>query len=548
MAETSQYDQDRILAYVEGEMPEDQRRRFEAELSGNPALRELIEAMASDRAELRSLEHEPAPQGLVEDAMQALERRLLLGEPERAVVEPTPAREVRKLRLFKWTGYGAIAALLMLSTAFIAYTLLDPTSPNGAVPFAMEDEPRGPRERSLAMDDASPPRASARSRERQRQPETLADAPAEVPAAKPTASLADRAEESATTPSADRSAPGEVAALREAQRPTDDADALADVPTLSGDLSDAPRGEAALARRPNAVAEAPIEDELTESASDALGRATALAAAPMPRRDAGVSVPSAVKPQPSGTADAQARTATATMTVRSNDPSRTVEAIRAWAARRGVAVEAEADSDAEAEDATPVLIAAVSPSEANDLLTELRGLPVERAVWIEAPPSEAATLVERPADLVSPSPTMAGGTRAARSLTAGDAAAASRTVPSAEPSERPDLPAMMLGSELVTVERAPRRDPVERSPDDAREAGVPTAGRSTAGETGSSPLPSALLPHVPLVETVPWSPSDSPPMRVRIVVEPTEPAPHQPPPSPADGPPEDASEDASDLP
>ena len=54
------FDQDRLLAFVEGELDPTDAAALEAELATVPGARELVRALAEDRRDLRSMP-EPAP-------------------------------------------------------------------------------------------------------------------------------------------------------------------------------------------------------------------------------------------------------------------------------------------------------------------------------------------------------------------------------------------------------------------------------------------------------------------------------------------------------
>jgi len=93
------YDQDMILGYVEGDLDDAQREAFEATLSQDHELRNLVSQMKLDRENLRSLGGTPAPVGLIDQVMQTQERAELLGDPE--VPEPLPLKMPPRPDLFR---------------------------------------------------------------------------------------------------------------------------------------------------------------------------------------------------------------------------------------------------------------------------------------------------------------------------------------------------------------------------------------------------------------------------------------------------------------
>ncbi len=74
------YDQTVLLAYVEGELSDDQRERVERWMAADPRLRVLLDAMVADRAALRSLPEPAAPAWVMDEVDADLERRMLLDD------------------------------------------------------------------------------------------------------------------------------------------------------------------------------------------------------------------------------------------------------------------------------------------------------------------------------------------------------------------------------------------------------------------------------------------------------------------------------------
>ncbi len=81
-----------LLDYVEGELSSAARSEVERQLAADPALRELVQAMQSDREALRSLPRLDPPVHTRGDAEHALERDLLLGPPE-PIAATLPGRD-----------------------------------------------------------------------------------------------------------------------------------------------------------------------------------------------------------------------------------------------------------------------------------------------------------------------------------------------------------------------------------------------------------------------------------------------------------------------
>ncbi|MFA9477728.1 anti-sigma factor [Phycisphaerales bacterium AB-hyl4] len=118
------YDPETLLAYIEGDLSDDARARFEAKLADDAELRRLVAGLKRDRAAMRDLPSEPPPTGMVDDVMQQLERQMLLGSPSD---EPIPIesakRPPRRHRVYKGLAYSGIAAIMLLSGGLILYTL-----------------------------------------------------------------------------------------------------------------------------------------------------------------------------------------------------------------------------------------------------------------------------------------------------------------------------------------------------------------------------------------------------------------------------------------
>lgn len=118
------YDHETLLAYVEGDLTDDARAQFEAQLKEDAELRRLVEGLVRDRTVLRELSSESPPPGMVDDAIQQLERQMLLGAPSE---EPIPIesgkRPPRRHGVSKVLAYSGIAAIMLLSGGLIVLTL-----------------------------------------------------------------------------------------------------------------------------------------------------------------------------------------------------------------------------------------------------------------------------------------------------------------------------------------------------------------------------------------------------------------------------------------
>jgi len=122
---TQRYDQDMILGYVEGELADDQRARFESLLEDDQELRQLVSQMKLDRQALRGLGVQPAPVGLIDQVIQTHERAALLGDP--AAPDPLPlSMPVHRWKLRRVLAYSAVAAVLLLSFGLVLQTLIPP--------------------------------------------------------------------------------------------------------------------------------------------------------------------------------------------------------------------------------------------------------------------------------------------------------------------------------------------------------------------------------------------------------------------------------------
>lgn len=165
---TERYDQDMVLAYLEGELPEAQRAQFEAQLAQDDRLRRLVEQLQQDRTALRGVAAEEPPDHLLDDVNEQLARRMLLGPVADEPVNATRHHRGRRITFARTLIYSGLAAVLLLSTAVVFQTLTDTSLLDEASRYAelaaqsVKNEPaRRPRGERLA--DASRGQAARRS-------------------------------------------------------------------------------------------------------------------------------------------------------------------------------------------------------------------------------------------------------------------------------------------------------------------------------------------------------------------------------------------------
>lgn len=246
---TDRYDENLILGYVENELSPDERSRFETMLAQDPALRELTQGLAGDRASLRAMPREQPPAEILEDVMQTLERSMLLGDARSELVTESP--DVRRFRLGRVLAYTGLAAMLLLTGGIFLTTLTDVDLLDEAGRRADVGEwfeAGGERQRDRLADA----RESRAERERRAVEREADDA---APAAAPTAAIA--------------------AAEADAHKDESDS-AAAGVAGPAGTLASKAAGPATVDAG-RAASPAPAEPAPTTAAD-----ATALAAAPSP--------------------------------------------------------------------------------------------------------------------------------------------------------------------------------------------------------------------------------------------------------------------------
>ena len=108
------YDERLILGYVESDLDESEKGRFERLLREDPRLRNLVAQLLGDRQNLREMPRAPAPDGVMEPVNAHLERHMLLAP------KPSPTEQSR-WTTGRWIVFSSAAALVLLCiTAFLA--------------------------------------------------------------------------------------------------------------------------------------------------------------------------------------------------------------------------------------------------------------------------------------------------------------------------------------------------------------------------------------------------------------------------------------------
>ncbi|MEX2671990.1 MAG: hypothetical protein WD294_07770 [Phycisphaeraceae bacterium] len=117
-----QFDEQLLLAYVEGELDAADVARVQGWLREDARLASLVESMIADRDALRQMPAPQAPPWLMDEVNRQLERDMLMdGVPQEAGPIAMPHRPV--LRSI-FTG-GAVAAMLAIVGGLIAYSITD---------------------------------------------------------------------------------------------------------------------------------------------------------------------------------------------------------------------------------------------------------------------------------------------------------------------------------------------------------------------------------------------------------------------------------------
>ena len=105
-----------ILAWIEGELPNDRVAMVEAAFAADPTLRAWASSMRDDRVVLGAWAKraiESAPGGLAESALERVERAALLGPSEAETLAAAPERESSSV-VFRIRRYATAAAVVLL--------------------------------------------------------------------------------------------------------------------------------------------------------------------------------------------------------------------------------------------------------------------------------------------------------------------------------------------------------------------------------------------------------------------------------------------------
>jgi TusA-related sulfurtransferase len=148
---TDRYDHDLLLGYLEGDLDADRRAQVEQVLAEDPQLAALMKGLERDRAMLRALPTEQAPDDLSHDLVQGLERRMLLDAPQVDAGGPIPIQRGAGLAPtatgFPWSraiGVGSLAAAVALATGLVFYVNNSGSLPRTALDLSQSPAPTEP--------------------------------------------------------------------------------------------------------------------------------------------------------------------------------------------------------------------------------------------------------------------------------------------------------------------------------------------------------------------------------------------------------------------
>ncbi len=156
------YDHERLLSYIEDELPGEQRREFERTIAADARLARLIEQMQRDRAMLRRLPPAEPPGELMEAVEHRLERDMLFGDgeavdeeeaetnDEAVVVSAGSARAA--IRVWRWS---AVAAMLIVGATVGVVVIAQfgensPTGLNGQLAMRRQRSQAMPADQPIA--------------------------------------------------------------------------------------------------------------------------------------------------------------------------------------------------------------------------------------------------------------------------------------------------------------------------------------------------------------------------------------------------------------
>lgn len=287
------YDQDKLLGYIEGELPEEERAAFERQLAEDERLHRLIEKLRADREALRDLPTAEPPRDLLEDATFQLERQMLLGEPvEQPAAAPLGGGLKRHMNWSQMLAYGGLAAavvicagvmfialsennLLQQSQQFAYHAEQDESQEPAAAPVSAA-EAQSDTDAPLAVDDAVATEA----------PST--DAPTDAPQLEQLARLRQPTEADTLSRTMQRELEANVGATAEPDRQMADQTIAANRATAVTPPTDAASPDPAArddGRREDAEpesTEAPIPEDESEKSDDDVDAPTSLAAIEQP--------------------------------------------------------------------------------------------------------------------------------------------------------------------------------------------------------------------------------------------------------------------------
>ncbi len=127
-----------LLAWIEGELPNDRRAIVEAALNADPELRRWADAAVKDRSRLQSwgdAASSAVPPGLLDDAIAAAEREALVGQATAGVIGPAGGR----FRLSRTQLAAAAGFVLLAGGAVLFAPVIWPAGPGSTGPVALNN-------------------------------------------------------------------------------------------------------------------------------------------------------------------------------------------------------------------------------------------------------------------------------------------------------------------------------------------------------------------------------------------------------------------------
>lgn len=194
---SQRYDQDLILAYVEDELDNGARYRFERQLQQDHRLQTLVQQLVDDRRQLRNVPPEAPPEGLMDRAQGFLERQMLLGDAaSQAGEQAAHARH----RLVRWTAWSGVAALFLIGVGTLLFIFAETRSFQKVITRVTPTEehvpaPAAPQPLETAKATAGDTATSADASWSAAATDTLGEGAAPLAAAPPSAEMAPPAPE-----------------------------------------------------------------------------------------------------------------------------------------------------------------------------------------------------------------------------------------------------------------------------------------------------------------------------------------------------------------